>query len=56
MKKIICWLAASVFLMIVMPWIAVTFVNGDAGMAVCLLLFFAVNPVFSVLLGMNYLG
>ena len=32
-------------------WLAVTFVKGDAGMAVCFLLFFAVNPLYSVLIG-----
>lgn len=53
MKKVTCWLAASIFLMIVMPWIAVTFVQGDGGMAMCLILFFAVNPVFSVFMGLD---
>ena len=32
-------------------WSAVTFVKGDAGMAACFLLFYAVNPVYSILLG-----
>ena len=29
----------------------VTFVKGDAGMAVCLLLFIAINPIYSVVIG-----
>ena len=37
--------------MLVLPWFAVTFVNGDAGMVVCFLLFFAVNPIYSVIIG-----
>lgn len=37
--------------MLAFPWLAVTFVKGDAGMAVCFLLFFAVNPLYSVLIG-----
>ena len=31
--------------------LVVTFVKGDAGMAVCFLLFFAVNPLYSVING-----
>ena len=50
-KKRLCWLIAAVIIMILLPWLAVTFIKGDAGMAVCLILFFAVNPVFSVLIG-----
>ena len=50
-KKRLCWLLAAVIIMILLPWFAVTFVKGDAGMAVCLILFFAINPVFSVLIG-----
>lgn len=50
-KNIILWLAASVAVMLAFPWLAVTFVKGDAGMAVCFLMFFAVNPLYSVLIG-----
>ena len=50
-KNIILWLAASVVVMLALPWLAVTFVKGDAGMAVCFLLFFAVNPLYSVIIG-----
>ena len=50
-KNIILWLAASVAVMLAFPWLAVTFVKGDAGMAVCFLLFYAVNPLYSVLIG-----
>ena len=47
----ICWLAVSVVVMLVMPWAAVTFVKGDAGMAVCFLLFFVIAPIYSVAIG-----
>ncbi len=50
-KNIILWLAASAVVMLAFPWLAVTFVKGDAGMAVCFLLFFAVNPLYSVING-----
>ena len=51
MKKFIFWLAVSAFIMFALPWFAVTFIKGDGGMAVCFLLFFAVNPVYSVIVG-----
>ena len=50
-QNIVLWLVASAVVMLAFPWLAVTFVNGDAGMAVCFLLFFAVNPLYSVLIG-----
>ena len=50
-KNIILWVVASAVVMLAFPWLAVTFVKGDAGMAVCFLLFFAVNPLYSVIIG-----
>ena len=50
-KNIILWLAVSAVVMLALPWIAVTFVKGDAGMAACFVLFFALNPLYSVILG-----
>ena len=51
MKKILWGLAVSAFIMFALPWLAVTFVKGDGGMAACFLLFFAVNPLYSVIIG-----
>ncbi len=50
-KSFILGVAVSIIITLVLPWLTVTFVNGDGGMAVCLLLFFAVNPFFSVVIG-----
>lgn len=50
-KNIILWLAVSAVIMLALPWLSVTFVKGDAGMAVCLLLFYAANPIYSVVIG-----
>lgn len=50
-KKMILWFAVSAVLMLALPWLAVTFVKGDAGMAVCFLLFFAVDPIYCVIAG-----
>ena len=51
MKKIVFWLIISACVMFVLPWMAVAFVNGNGAMAACFILFFAVNPVFSIILG-----
>lgn len=50
-KNIIFWLAVTAAIMLALPWLAVTLVKGDAGMAVCFLLFFALNPIYSVAIG-----
>ena len=41
---------SSMILMIGFPWIAVTFA-GSAGMAICFLLFFAINPLYAAVCG-----
>lgn len=50
-KRVVLWLAVSAIIMLVLPWLAVTFVKGDAGMAVCFLLFYAINPIYSIIIG-----
>lgn len=47
----ISWIFWSADIMLLLPWLAVTFIKGDGGMAVCFLLFYGVNPVYSVLAG-----
>ena len=50
MKKIIMWTIMTFVLMIGFPWLAVTFA-GSAGMAICFILFYAINPLFSAICG-----
>lgn len=50
-KDIFLWLAVSALVMLALPWLSVTFVKSDAGMAVSFLLFFAVDPLYSVIIG-----
>ena len=50
MQKLITWTMLAMILMIGCPWVAVEFA-GSAGMAICFILFFAVNPLFSVVCG-----
>lgn len=49
-KNSICVLL-SALVMLLFPWCAVTFIKGDGGMAGCFLLFFAINPIVSVAVG-----
>ena len=51
MKKIIAWLIASAAILLALPWLAVTFVKSDAGMAVSLFLFFVLNPIYAICAG-----
>lgn len=53
MKQLISWLAASAAVMFALPWLAVTFIKGDGGMAACFLLFFALNPLYAILAGVR---
>jgi len=50
MKKLLGWIILTMLLMLGCPWLTVKYA-GSAGMAVCLLLFFAVNPLFSAVCG-----
>lgn len=50
-KRTIISLLIAALVALLLPWFAVTFVKGDNGMAVCFLMFFAVNPVTAILLG-----
>lgn len=51
MRKITLWLIASAAIMLALPWLAATFIKGDGGMAACLVLFFALNPIYAVFTG-----
>lgn len=53
MKKMIPWIIASAVIMLVFPWLAVTFVKGDGGMAVCFILFFVLNPIYAIFAGVQ---
>ena len=37
--------------MLFLPWMTVELIRGDAGMAVCFLLFFCVDPLIAIALG-----
>ena len=47
----VSWIILSLAIMIIPPWIAVTFIRSDAGMAVVFLLFYAIDPLYSAIAG-----
>lgn len=51
MKKIMLWLIVSVAIMLALPWLAVTCIKDDGGMAACFILFFALNPIYAIFAG-----
>jgi len=50
-KQLALWTALSVVVMLLFPGLTVAFIKSDAAMAVCFLLFFAVNPLYNVMAG-----
>lgn len=50
-RNVIFWFILSAIIMLLLPWMAVTFIRGDGGMAACFLLFFGINPIYSVVAG-----
>ncbi len=51
MKRILFLVLLVVLIMLVLPFLIVQFVESDAGMAVIIMMFFIINPVFSVIIG-----
>ena len=51
MRKLVFWILVSALVMQVLPWLAVSFVKGDNGMAVCFILFYLGNPIYSIIAG-----
>lgn len=51
MKKNVMAVIAIFLVMFCLPWAAVTFAPGDAGMAICFILFFGVNSMCSLYVG-----
>ena len=50
-RIIITWLAVTVVVMFALPFCVAMLASECSGMALCMLLFFIVNPVYSAVLG-----
>lgn len=49
--RMLLWTAVSIAVMLILPWLTVTFVKSDGAMAACCALFFGINPVYSLFSG-----
>lgn len=52
-KVIITWLGVTVVVMFALPWAVARLASECSGMALCMILFFIVNPLYSAVLGFN---
>ena len=50
-NNLLTWLILTAIVMLVFPWLTYTFIKGDTGMAVCFVLFFIIDPLFSIICG-----
>lgn len=51
MKQLLFSTGISALIMLGLPWLAVSFAPGDAGMAICFLLFYGLNPLYAGISG-----
>lgn len=52
-KKHVYWLCATIAIMFVLPFAVASLASECSGMALCMILFFIINPIYSVILGFN---
>ena len=52
MNKFLTYLMVTAFIMIGIPWIVVSFIKGDMGVKACMILFYAVCPLYSIIVGL----
>lgn len=52
-RTIITWIAVTVIVMFVLPFAVARLASECSGMALCMMLFLVINPIYSVILGFN---
>lgn len=52
-KEIMIWIAVTIAVMFALPFAVARFAPECSGMALCILLFFIVNPAYSLILGVR---
>lgn len=50
-RQLIIWLSATVVVMFVLPFAVARLASECSGMALCMMLFLIINPIYSVILG-----
>ena len=46
------WTAAALLLFLIIPWVTCLLIKSDAAMAICFILWYAIDPVFAIAAGM----
>ena len=49
--KVLLWIIAATMIMLGLPWLAKMFADSMGGMLVSMILFYAIDPVFSIVMG-----
>lgn len=52
-RDIVIWLTVTIVVMFILPFAIARLASECSGMALCMILFFIVNPIYSVILGFN---
>mgnify|MGYP001055247329 CR=1 FL=1 len=52
-QAIVLWLTITVIVMFVLPFVVAKFAPEHSGMALCMILFYIVNPIYSFILGLR---
>ena len=52
-RQIIIWLSVTIVVMFVLPFAVAHLASECLGMALCMILFYIINPIYSVILGLN---
>nr|WP_302105382.1 hypothetical protein [uncultured Duncaniella sp.] len=52
-RQIIIWLSITIVVMFVLPFVVARLASECSGMALCMMLFFIINPIYSIILGFN---
>lgn len=49
--RLLRWTGITLAVMLILPFVVVRVVPQSAGMAMCMMLFYAINPIYSIMLG-----
>lgn len=51
-KPAVIWTVAALLLFLIIPWAVTRLIHSDAALAICLILWYAIDPVFAIAAGM----
>ena len=50
-RKLLSWIGITLAVMFITPFVVAKFASECAGMALCMMLFLIINPIYSIILG-----